>query len=305
MSEVKVSIVIATYNMGHLIKDTIKSCLEQDYDNIEIIVYDDCSTDNTQEILDDSAGIIYHRAKENAGVGAAFNAGMKLITGKYFVLMCADDLFTDKRYISDVVREFERDEEIVHVTRYYYQFIDGDQRPVRAWRDQNPVILANQPSGLAFRASALNGHVCSNKMFIETSYLASNVMKEGSAKILPYDAIAARVHASTSTRPGYWLERRVSSPVMDWHEIGGAEIAKDYVSFVQIRNGFKLSAVFEEIGNFIKLRPINLLIPTFWFWSAVAVLTPRKLLLILPGFYRKHIGIRITKEIKRDEQTNT
>ena len=299
MLQEKVSIVIATYNMGHLIRDTIKSCLEQEYMNIEIIVYDDCSTDDTEEILNDVAGISYHKAEKNSGVGAAFNAGIKIATGKYIVLMCADDLFTTKKYISDVVTVFQNHPQVVHVTRFYYQFIDGDQRPVRAWRDKNPIILANQPSGLAFRASALEGCECSNRMFIETSYLAANVLKKGQGAVLAYDAIAARVHASTSTRPGYWLKRRVSSPVMDWWEIGGKEIAEDYVSFIQIRNGFKMSAVFEEIRNFIKLRPINLLIPEFWFWSLVAVLTPRWLLIRLPGFYRKHIGRRITKEIKR------
>jgi len=301
MQKPKVSVVIPSFNMAHLIRDTITSCLQQHYKNIEIIVWDDCSTDNTQEIMNDIAGVKYYRAEKNAGVGASFNSGIEKATGEYIMLLCSDDLIRDKNYISDAVTVFENHQDIGHVTRFYFQFIDdGTVAPCRAWRGNNPIILSNNPSGLFYRRSALEGCKCSNKMMIETSYLTSQVVKKGwKAAILTYDAIAARVHASTSTQPGYWLKRRVSSPVMDWWEIGGKEIAEDYVSFIQIRNGFKMSAVFEEIRNFIKLRPINLLIPEFWFWSLVAVLTPRWLLIRLPGFYRKHLGRRITKEIKR------
>jgi len=293
-----VSIVIASYNMNHLIGATLNSCMWQDYANKEVIVYDDCSTDGTENR---KWGLTkYYRGEKNVGVGNAFNAGIEKANGEIVIILCADDLFLDKRYISDVVNCFTRDKSVGHVTRYYFQFIDGGKvKPCRAWRDRNPIVLSNNPSGLAFRKKALEGLGCSNKMFIETSYLTSQVLKNWNYVILPYDAIGARVHQSTSTTPDYWLKRRVSSPVLDWHEIGGVEIARDYVSFIQIKNGFTMDAVFEEIGNFIKLRPLNIINPAFWFWAVVAILTPRKILRKLPAFYRKHIGVRITREVKR------
>jgi hypothetical protein len=137
-------------------------------------------------------------------------------------------------------------------------------------------------------------------MFIETSFLACVVINSGwDYCVITYDAIAVRVHDSTSTQKGYWLKRRVSSPVMDWWGLGVRGIAKDYVSLVQIKNGFTMSAVFEEIGNFIKLRPLNLLNPAFWFFSFVAVVTPRYILRKLPPLYRRTIGKWTTREICR------
>ena len=137
-------------------------------------------------------------------------------------------------------------------------------------------------------------------MFIETSFLAGNVLGNGhKAHIMKYDTIAVRVHESTSTKKGYYLKRRVSSPVMDWYYIGGKEITKDYVSFIQIKCNHTMTALFEEIFYFIRLRPINVLIPSFWFYALLTVFTPRPLLRKLPNIYRKYIGSKITKVIKK------
>jgi glycosyltransferase involved in cell wall biosynthesis len=289
--------------MSHVIMDTIINCLSQDYENKEIIVYDDCSTDGTENLLRPLQWIRYVRGDVNLGVGAGFNAAIAQATGDIIVLMCADDLFTDKRVIPDIVNIFNDHPTVGYVSRWYYQFIPkGDRRPVRAWRGQDPIVLANNPSGLAFRRHPLvSGWCeCSNKMFIETSKLAADVIKTGwGYRIMEWDTVAVRVHGSTSTQAGYWLKRRVSSPVMDWYSIGGKEIAKDYVSLIQIKNNFKTTAVVEEIANFIKLRPVNLLNPLFWFFSILALVTPRPILRKIPAWYRENIGWRITKEIKR------
>lgn len=302
MRKPKVSIVIPTYNSAHLIVDTLKSCMQQDYPKIEVIIYDDCSTDQTKAIFDNKFEYIkYYRGKENVGVGEAFNRGIEYATGDIIVLMCSDDLFTNRQVVSDIVERFELSEKIGYVTRYYYQFIgENHYSPVRAWRDKNPIILANNPSGLAFRKEALDGCKCSNKMFIETSSLASQVLRNGWAySVIPYDTVAARAHGSTSTNKAYWLKRRVSSPVMDWCSIGGSEIAKDYVSLIQIKNGFTMSAVVEEIINFVKCRPMNLFNPFFWFWSVVALIVPRGILRKLPNIYRTYLGGAFTKRIER------
>jgi glycosyltransferase involved in cell wall biosynthesis len=131
--EMLVSIVIATHNMKHVIGETISSIREQDYPDREIIVYDDASTDGTDEYVKHWCGIHYYRSKVNLGVGDAFNEGIAMATGDIIILMCADDLFTNRHVISDIVKSFD-DERIGHVSRSYYQFIDGDMRPVRAWR---------------------------------------------------------------------------------------------------------------------------------------------------------------------------
>jgi len=299
------SIVIATHNMGHLVWQTISTCIKQSYPYKEIILYDDCSTDNTQksaEVWEKCLPQIkYVRGEVNVGVGEAFNRGIAHASGDIIILMCADDLITDFRFVNDVVRIFEDNPGCGHVSRWYHQFVGSDRRPVRAWRTQSPFVQANNPSGLAFRRESIMGNRCSNNMFIETTQLVHDVIMKDKwgYRILKWDAIAVRVHASTSTQPQYWLKRRVSSPVMDQVELGAKEIATDYVSLVQIKNGFTLQAVFEEIRNFIEIRPKNAWNPKFWFWAFVAIVTPRRVLRRLPDLYRRHIGRLITQEIKR------
>lgn len=86
---------------------------------------------------------------------------------------------------------------------------------------------------------------------------------------------------------------------MDQVALGAKEIATDYVSLVQIKNGFTLDAVLEEMRNFVKVRPANRWNPAFWFWAFIAVVTPRRILRRMPDLYRRYIGRRITKEVKR------
>jgi len=271
---------------------------------MEIIIYDDCSMDDTPALFLTNkmdSRIKYHRGEKNLGVGDGFNEAIKHATGDIIVLMCADDLFTNKYVLSGIARVFDECPAVGHVSRWYYQFVDGFPGPVRAWRTTDPIIQANNPSGLAFRKSALKDLGCSNKMFIETSYLVSQVLKAGWRHgFLYYDAIAARVHRSTSTQKGYWLKRRVSSPIEDWHSIGGSAMLKDYCSLIQIKCNFTTKALIEEIGMFIKLRPVVALIPMFWFYCIVSLLTPRGVLRHTTEFYRHRILRYFTSEAKRD-----
>ncbi|MCK5072844.1 MAG: glycosyltransferase [Bacteriovoracaceae bacterium] len=89
-----VSIIIATYNRSDIIERTIASALNQTYSNIEVIVVDDGSTDNTRSILEnnDSINYIY---QDNQERGAARNTGIKSAGGDYIVIMDSDDLLAN------------------------------------------------------------------------------------------------------------------------------------------------------------------------------------------------------------------
>ena len=67
-----ISVTIATYNRAHLLPRAIRSILNQTYKNFELIIVDDCSTDNTKEVLESFTDerIIYHRNKKNLSVQA-------------------------------------------------------------------------------------------------------------------------------------------------------------------------------------------------------------------------------------------
>ena len=86
------SIVIPTYNRSSSVLDTLRSCLEQTYSDLEIVVVDDGSTDDTRDVLaaiDDPRLVVVHQ--ENAGPAAARNHGMRKATGEYIAFLDSDD----------------------------------------------------------------------------------------------------------------------------------------------------------------------------------------------------------------------
>ena len=91
----KISVIIPTYNRGYSIIESLNSVLRQTYNNLEIIIIDDCSTDNTESLiikLDDSR-IKYIKLKENKGANFARNVGIKMASGKYITFQDSDDLY--------------------------------------------------------------------------------------------------------------------------------------------------------------------------------------------------------------------
>ncbi len=95
--EEKVSVIIPTYNRPRWLPETIESVLNQTYPCMEIIVVNDGSTDNTEEVLESYIGKIKYIYKENGGPGSAVNAGIMAATGKYIARIDDDDLFLPEK----------------------------------------------------------------------------------------------------------------------------------------------------------------------------------------------------------------
>jgi len=88
-----VSVVIPTYNRAHLIGKAIQSVFNQSYQDFEIIIIDDGSTDNTEEIIKGykDKRINYIKHERNQGISAARNIGIKKARGEYIAFLDSDD----------------------------------------------------------------------------------------------------------------------------------------------------------------------------------------------------------------------
>ena len=106
----KISVIITAYNVDKFIERAVKSVLSQTYKNIEVVIVEDCSTDNTKDIIeqlakeDDRIKIIYHESNKGAGWGR--RDGIEASTGDYFITVDGDD-WLDEDFIESLVKKAE------------------------------------------------------------------------------------------------------------------------------------------------------------------------------------------------------
>jgi len=104
---VKISIITVCYNSGHYIKDAIESVLNQSYQNIEYIIIDGGSEDNTGSIVKKYREkiAVYISEKDN-GIYDAMNKGISLSSGEYVCLLNSDDFYINNSIVEDIVQRF-------------------------------------------------------------------------------------------------------------------------------------------------------------------------------------------------------
>lgn len=124
-----VSVICLCYNQARFVKEALDSVINQSYDNIQLIIVDDGSTDGSQEViakwLIDKEEVPFVNLGENIGSTAAFNKGLALANGKYVIDLAGDDVFLHER-IGLQVAFFERQEALVGVIYSNAQYINEE-----------------------------------------------------------------------------------------------------------------------------------------------------------------------------------
>lgn len=123
----RVTIGIPCFNYAHYLPQALDSALAQTYPNVEVIVIDDCSTDNTEELMRTKyPHVKYIKHSFNKGLSASRNTGLQNGTGDYFMFLDADD-WIDKDLVDLSVQWFKtKNVDIVGV----YQQEFGDRHEV-------------------------------------------------------------------------------------------------------------------------------------------------------------------------------
>jgi glycosyltransferase involved in cell wall biosynthesis len=124
-----VSVIIPTYNRAALLKRAVESVLNQSYQDFEIIIVDDASTDDTREIvrLFEDRRITYLRQEKNGGEAAARNTGIGRATGKYIASHDSDDEWMPEK-LAKQMRVFEGTSETLGVVYTGFSRIEGAMR---------------------------------------------------------------------------------------------------------------------------------------------------------------------------------
>lgn len=155
----KVSIIVPIYNSVKYLDQCVESILGQKYQNIELILVDDGSTDGSSAKCDtwvknDSRVIVLHR--ENAGSAASRNAGLAIASGEYIGFVDSDDMVKADMFIELVAAQEKTDSDI---TMCSYEEIIGTQEPTPvnefeikeySGRDMAKLIISNEKPKISY-----------------------------------------------------------------------------------------------------------------------------------------------------------
>lgn len=329
MKKLKLSIGIPTYNGVKWLKPTLESILNQSFTDFEVVISDDCSTDKTIELIKSfkDKRIKLYRNEENLGYGRNLQTIRKLVKGDILFLMGQDDILL-KDALLKTYRAFLLGEEIGAVTRPYYWFYENVKKPVRAIfpydaaKDSVISVLdgkrevqkifesVGQLSGLAYRLKYMDMDF-HEETFPAHIYPFASITKKYKVVYLKDYTVAVRIESS-QTR----FKKSIYdiSPTLSWvkmfntvykekkfeevRKAGIEQMAKNFVGLVQLKNYSTFKNLLREIFVLIKLRPVNLFDPRFWFFSLGAVLIPRQILIFLVDNYKKKILSRRLRDVK-------
>lgn len=126
-----VSIITPTYNCGRFIAETIRSVQAQTYANWEMIIVDDCSTDNTKTVVEQfsksDSRIRYYCLPTNSGAAVARNAALRRASGRWIAFLDSDDLWLPEKLERQIQFMIEKG----HAFTYHeYSEIDERSQPL-------------------------------------------------------------------------------------------------------------------------------------------------------------------------------
>lgn len=162
-----VSINICTFNRANLIAKAIESALAQNYPNIEIVIGDDNSTDNTEEVVKDfinkNPNIFYYKNAGNLGITKNRNFGLQKSQGKYIAVLDSDDYWLDENKLTEQVEFLEQNPDYALVGTFT-KVVDAEDKEIVTIKPETTdeairqkLLLQNQfiHSSVLFRKDSL------------------------------------------------------------------------------------------------------------------------------------------------------
>lgn len=160
----RVSIIVPVYNTSKYLKKCLNSLIEQTYENIEIIVVDDGSKDNSLEIAKEIAkkdNRIKIYSKENGGLSSARNYGIQKSSGKYIGFIDSDD-YASKNMFSTLIEMLEDNNAQIAVCGWY--LVENDIIRECNFKSERKVLTSEQAMDMLLNHVSFDNFAC-NKLF--------------------------------------------------------------------------------------------------------------------------------------------
>jgi glycosyltransferase involved in cell wall biosynthesis len=170
----KISVTIPTFNRAHLLPIAIDSVLKQTYENVEIVVIDDGSTDNTADVVARYGDRVRYYWQPNGGLGAARNAGLDRAEGDWIAFLDSDDYWFDFKL--DLQAEVLKKCTDVDFVFTEFNILKDDGRVIHkgsrtwlandvSWADLYPNRLSARETGICVSGAPLDYAVYTGPMY--------------------------------------------------------------------------------------------------------------------------------------------
>ena len=169
-----VTVILTAYNQVDYIGETLASVFDQTYPNLELIVIDNASTDDTLAVIEafknPSRNFLFIKNRRNSGLCAAFNYGLSIAKGKYVIDLSGDDILMPGR-IEKQVEAFESlsDDFAVIFTNARYISPAGKELENHYLVDSKGKALRPVPSGDIYKNVLERYFICTPTMMMRTS----------------------------------------------------------------------------------------------------------------------------------------
>ncbi len=130
----KISIITVTYNSAHTLRDTLRSVELQDYPNIEHIIIDGHSTDETVEIIKSFPHVRKWISEDDSGLYDAMNKGVQLATGDIIGILNSDDLYANSKVLTKVAEKFLQNNIDALYGDLHYVNASNTNKIIRVWK---------------------------------------------------------------------------------------------------------------------------------------------------------------------------
>ena len=291
-----VSIAVCTYNGERFLREQLDSLVRQTYSNKEIIVVDDCSTDNTIEILKEYAAkypfLSYSRNEQNLGYVKNFEKVVGMCNGEYIALSDQDDIWDLNKIQLQV-------SQIGDHALIYHDSICVDEKGnslhkklsdiCRLYEGHlpHPFLFFNCVSGhsILFHKRILSDIIPFDVQYFHDRWIAFIASERGGIKLLPNALVKYRQHSSSSTDLLEIKKKKddvqlkfFTKPALDW-------IIKCSNKTTLHKKYFEaLIACFKEDGKILKRRKLYSLLV---FKSAEVLFVYKKSVLSKANYLRK------------------
>ncbi|MGV3587894.1 MAG: glycosyltransferase family 2 protein [Adhaeribacter sp.] len=210
----KVSVLIPTYNSAHFLDEAIQSVLNQTYTDFELIIVDNCSTDNSEQVIAaylSDKRVTYYKNKTNIGLVGNFNKCLEYAQGEYIKYLCSDDKF-HPALLEQYVRVMDQYPNVALVTsnraifgfkNYIWQLplTHLQKGKTVAYHSLNDVNWIGEPTSVMFRRANLPavGGFRSEFTYLTDWDMWLRQLSVGDCYIIPEALSYFRVHENQTT----------------------------------------------------------------------------------------------------------